>query len=70
MPAKPKHVFRERLREIASILEWFDSQEELDLEAALEKTAKAGELIAAAKKQLAEIENEFREIKKSAEADE
>ena len=59
--------FKEQLKEISAILEWFDSQEELDVEAALEKIKRAGELIKTSKKRLAEIENEFIEIKKAAE---
>jgi len=59
--------FKHHLEEIAKILEWFDSQEELDVEAALEKVKKASTLIKASKKRLVEIENEFKEIKKEAE---
>ena len=59
--------FQEHLKEIAAILEWFDSQEELDVEEALEKVKKAADLIKASKKRLGEIENEFKEIKKAVE---
>lgn len=59
--------FQKQLKEISAILEWFDSQEELDVELALEKVKQAGELIKASKKRLAEIENEFEEIRKAAE---
>lgn len=59
--------FKDQLKEIAGILEWFDSQEELDIEAALEKIKKAGELIKMSKNRLVQIENEFKEIKKSTE---
>jgi len=61
--------FKDQLKEISAILEWFDSQEELDVEAALEKIKRAGELIKGSKKRLTEIENEFQEIKKGAETD-
>jgi exonuclease VII small subunit len=61
--------FKEQLKEISAILEWFDSQEELDIEAALEKIKKAGELIKMSKDKLVQIENEFREIKKATEVD-
>jgi len=61
--------FKDQLKEISAILEWFDSQEELDVEAALEKIKRAGELIASSKKRIVEIENEFQEIKKSVESD-
>ncbi len=60
--------FKAHLAEIAAILEWFDSQEELDIELALEKVKSASDLIKASKKRLGEIENEFKEIKKIAEA--
>jgi len=55
--------FKHHLQEIGEILEWFDAQEELDVEAALEKIKKAAELIKTSKKRLTEIENEFKEIK-------
>jgi len=58
--------FKTHLKEIAEILEWFDSQEELDLEQGLEKVKRAGELLKSSKQRLIEIENEFKEIKKSA----
>ncbi|HVN26113.1 MAG TPA: hypothetical protein VMT99_00460 [Candidatus Paceibacterota bacterium] len=55
--------FKKKLKEIAGILEWFDSQEELDVEQALEKVKLASELIKTSKKRLGELENQFREIK-------
>ncbi len=60
--------FKQLLKEIAEILEWFDSQEELDIEQALDKMKRAADLIAISKGRLKEIENEFREIKKGADA--
>lgn len=66
--ASPKD-FKAHLAEIAAILEWFDSQEELDVELALEKVKAASELIKASKKRLGEIENEFKEIKKVADSE-
>lgn len=59
--------FKKHLAQIAAILEWFDSQEELDVELALEKVRTAAELIKVSKKRLGEIENEFKEIKKDIE---
>ena len=64
---KESKQFKHHLEEIAKILEWFDAQEELDVEQAIEKVKKASALIAASKKRLKELENEFREIKKEAE---
>ncbi len=67
MATKEPKDFKLHLEEIARILEWFDSQEELDVEQALEKVKKASTLIKESKKRLAEIENEFTEIKKEVE---
>ena len=48
MAAKKESEFKHHLEEIAEILEWFDAQEELDVEQALEKIGKAaGKWIAA-----------------------
>lgn len=67
-PASPdKKELKQHLQEIAGILAWFDAQEELDVEAALLKIKTASELIKASKKRLAEVENEFREIKREIE---
>lgn len=62
--------FKKHLQEIAGILEWFDAQEELDVEQALEKIKTAAELIKTSKKRLGQIENEFKEIKKEIEEEE
>lgn len=67
MPTKEPKDFKRHLWEIAEILKWFDSQDELDVEQALEKVKKASELIKTSKKRLKEIENEFKEIKKEIE---
>jgi exonuclease VII small subunit len=69
MAPKKQSEFKHHLEEIAEILEWFDAQEELDVEQALEKIGKAAGLIKASKKRLAEIENEFKEIKKEVGSD-
>jgi DnaJ-domain-containing protein 1 len=67
MAKKEEKSFKQHLKEIADILEWFDAQEELDVEEALAKVKGAGELIKASKKRLVEVENEFIEIKKEIE---
>ncbi len=68
-PQKPANNLKDQLKEISEILTWFDSQEELDVEAALEKITKAGDLIKSSKQRLVEIENQFQEIKKGVESD-
>ncbi len=67
MANKEAGDFKKHLEEIGKILEWFDAQEELDVEQALEKIKKAAGLIKASKKRLVEVENEFKEIKKEIE---
>jgi hypothetical protein len=58
-----KEGLKEHLDKIKQISEWFEEQEEIDLEAALVKIREAGELIKLSKERLVEIENEFQEIK-------
>ncbi len=69
MATKESTEFKHHLKQIGEILEWFDAQEELDIEQALVKIKKAAELIKSGKKRLSEIENEFKEIKKEIEGE-
>ena len=62
-----KQTLKEYLKEIQKITDWFDAQEDLDVEVALEKVKKAAILIKATKGKFAEIENEFKEVKKKIE---
>ena len=57
------------LKRLAEITEWFDNQEEIDIEEGLKKVKTAVELIKASKERLKTIENEFEEIKKGVEED-
>lgn len=52
------------LKRLAEITEWFDGQEEIDVEEGLKKVKEAVELIKVSKCRLKAIENEFEEIKK------
>jgi exonuclease VII small subunit len=61
--------FKKHLEEIAAILEWFDSQEELDIEKALDKVKQASALIKESRARLGELENQFEEIKADIEED-
>jgi len=54
----------DNLKQLSEITQWFDSQEEIDVEAGLEKVKEAVSLIKVSKERLKEIENEFEEIKK------
>ena len=55
------------LKRLAEITEWFDNQEEIDVEEGLKKVKTAVELIKVGKERLKTIENEFEEIKKGIE---
>lgn len=54
----------EKLKKLSEIAEWFDTQEEVDVEEGLAKVKEAATLIADSKTRLKEIQNEFEEIKK------
>jgi predicted nucleic acid-binding Zn-ribbon protein len=61
--AEKPHDLKKYLEDIKQISDWFEEQEEIDLEEALVKIREAGELIKLSKDRLVEVENEFREIK-------
>jgi hypothetical protein len=52
------------LKKLAEITEWFDTQEEVDVEEGLKRVKEAVGLIKESKLQLKKIENEFEEIAK------
>lgn len=58
---------KESLSKLNSIVEWFDEQEEVDVEIGLDKVREGAELIKACKKRLSEVENEFQEIQRDIE---
>jgi len=58
------------LKRLSEITEWFDNQEEIDVEEGLKKVKEAAELIKASKERLKTIENEFKEIKKEIDIEE
>jgi len=55
------------LKKLSAIAEWFEKQEEVDVEEGLEKVKEAASIIKEAKKQFKEVENQFEEIKKEME---
>jgi hypothetical protein len=63
---KEKNI-NQSLKQLSLIAEWFENQEEVDVEEGLNKVKEAAEIIKSAKKQFKEIENEFEEIKKEIE---
>ncbi|MDD5696564.1 MAG: exodeoxyribonuclease VII small subunit [Candidatus Pacebacteria bacterium] len=56
----------QNLKKLNEIVEWFENQEEIDVEIALKKVKEATEILKEAKKRLKKVENEFEEIKKGA----
>ena len=54
----------DNLKKLAEITEWFESQEEVDIEEGLKRVKEAAALIRASKERLKAVENEFEEIKK------
>jgi exonuclease VII small subunit len=64
MAGKDKTNLTDSLSELEKIANWFESQEEVDVEEGLTKVKAAAKLIKDSKARLAEIENEFQEIEK------
>ncbi len=54
----------EQLGQLDTIVKWFESQKEVDVEKGLEKMKEGAGLIKQLKSRLKEVENEFEEIKK------
>ena len=54
----------EALRKLEEINDWFESQQEIDVENGLEKVKEGVKLVKASRGRLQEIENEFEEVKK------
>lgn len=59
-----KQNLKENLKKLAQISDWFENQEEIDVEEGIKKVREAAELIKASKARLKTVENEFKEIKK------
>jgi len=64
MSAK-KESLGESLKKLEAITEWFERQESIDVEVALEKVKEGVTLIQESKARLNEVENEFEIVKKS-----
>lgn len=59
-----KESLGESLKKLEAITAWFENQEEIDVEKALEKVKEGVGLIKASKERLREVENEFEIVKK------
>jgi exodeoxyribonuclease VII small subunit len=54
----------EALKELEEINNWFENQDEVDVEQGLEKVKEGVKLVKASQSRLKDIQNEFEEIKK------
>lgn len=57
----------EALQKLEKISDWFEGQEQVDVERGLEKVKEGAELIKLSRQRLKEVENEFQDVKKSLE---
>jgi exonuclease VII small subunit len=62
-----KESLSESLKKLEAITEWFERQETVDVETALEKVKEGVVLIRESKTRLREVENEFEIVKKALE---
>ncbi len=60
----------DNLKKLSKITEWFESQEDIDIEEGLKKVKEAVALIKGCKERLRTVENEFKEIKKEVDIEE
>ena len=67
MANKDDKKVSESLSKLESIAEWFEKQEEIDLEEGLEKVKQGAEIIKDLKTKLKGIKNKFEEIKEGLE---
>ncbi len=62
--AKSTTNISETMKKLRAITEWFESQEEIDVEKGIEKVKEGAELIKLSRERLKELENEFEDVKK------
>lgn len=57
-----KNNIETQLRELEEIAEWFEKEEDFDLEEGLRKVKEGAELVKKLKTRIKEVENEFNEL--------
>lgn len=57
------------LKKLEEITEWFNDQQEVDVERGLEKVKEGVQLVKSSRERLKEVENEFEDVKKDLEGD-
>ncbi len=70
MATEEKPKLKDSLKKLQEIVDWFDAQEEADVETGLEKVKEGAVLIKESRKQLKRLENEFEKVKQDLEEDE
>ncbi len=58
-----QNKLKDSLKKLKEIVVWFDKQEEIDVETALEQVKQGVVLIKESREQLKELENEFEKVK-------
>jgi exodeoxyribonuclease VII small subunit len=58
-----KNNLTQDLKSLEAITEWFENQEEVDVEEGLKKVKEGAKLIKQSRNRLKEVKNEFQEIK-------
>ena len=64
MTAVKKPSLTDNLKKLRSIVEWFERQEDVDIETGIAKVREGAGIIKESRSRLRELENEFTEIKK------
>lgn len=67
MEKKEKNSISESIKKLKKISDWFDGQENIDLEEGLKKVKEGAMLIKETKEKLRNIKNEFEEIQRGIE---
>lgn len=62
--ADKKFNLKESIRKLNEIVDWFENQEEVDVEVGLEKVKEGAKLVKDCKTRLTEVQNEFEKIRK------
>lgn len=60
--AEKKDNIQTQLKELESIAEWFEKEEDFDVEEGLKKVKEGAELVKKLKGRIKEVENEFNEL--------
>lgn len=68
MPKDNKNI-QNSIKKLEDIVDWFESQEDVDVEAGLKKVKAGSTLIKDLKSRLIKVENEFEDIKNEMEED-